>query len=543
VSFHYRCAHLLILGAWVAQWAVAEPVYLRQGDEVGQGYTFRSGNACFAITANHVLSSDDAVVVMDQNKNRATAKIRKRAQYLAAGAEQTTEDDAAILELAPGSSVACTARWSRQEGKARADVDPSTPVRALRVFENGSVRQQRLLFRETRDHAMVLVPYGKTDEFQKGDSGTFLVADVGPSGGYLYAMITAVESDGNVIALSHAWIDSLFHELLTEQIKLQPLSILVNPILFNNRPIAAAPAVLFEELRRISGLDPTLAGATSVTQYDFAVGGQVLTAQPTLQRNNCERSGTQIKLFCLFGNQPTAPYVASVPVRVDFRVTRQADGRVMPYLFEANYNLAVQQQQEAQDEALMLAIQEGTLEALHFAGVLDAETASKVNGSKEKQVTYRVNQQTQEAMAGINSRRAISPELSGATSSPAPGQNIDGNWRGAYSCAIGKVGLELTLASAPGADSAGRVPISGVFRFFPLPENPGVSAGRYEVSGTYAAGSVVVAGQRWIAQPRGYVMVGLNGRIDGIGMAGAVIGGGCSRFELHRQSAAQTPGR
>jgi hypothetical protein len=527
---------LLVFGALVAQVAVGEPVYLRQGDKAGQGYTVRSGNACFAITADHVVSSDDDVVVMDQNKNRATAKIRKRAKYLAAGGDRRTEDDAAILELPPGSSVACTARWSGQAGKesARADVDPSSPLRALQVLENGSVRQQRLLFRETRDHAMVLVPYGKTDEIRPGDSGTFLIADVGPSGGYLYAMITEVEPDGSVVALSHAWIDSLFHEILTERAKLQPLSILVNPILFNNRPIAAAPAVLYEELRRISGLDPTLAGATSVTQYDFAVGGQVLTAQPTLQRNNCERSGTQIKLFCLFGNQPTAPYVASVPVRVDFRVTRQADGRAMPYLFEANYNLAVQQQQEAQDEALMLAIQEGTLEALHFAGVLDAEAVSKVNGSKEKQVTYRVNQQVQEATAGINSRRAIPPELPGATSSPAPGQDIDGDWRGAYSCTIGKVGLELTLARAPGADSAGRVPIRGVFRFFPLPENPRVSAGRYEVSGTYAAGSVVVAGQRWIAQPRGYVMVGLNGRIDGTVMSGAIIGGGCSRFELHR---------
>ena len=85
-------------------------------------------------------------------------------------------------------------------------------------------------------------------------------------------------------------------------------------------------------------------------------------------------------------------------------------------------------------------------------------------------------------------------------------------WNGRYECAQGITGLALTLD----LEAGGRA--TAVFEFGPVPENPAIPSGRYLMAGTFfqsAEGTqLTLVPDRWIAQPPGYLMVGLEARID-----------------------------
>ncbi|MBK8837151.1 MAG: hypothetical protein IPO30_00145 [Hyphomonadaceae bacterium] len=116
----------------------------------------------------------------------------------------------------------------------------------------------------------------------------------------------------------------------------------------------------------------------------------------------------------------------------------------------------------------------------------------------------------------------------------ARAQDITGDWTGKYICAQGVTALSLTIqkANAPGA-------VVATFAFGPLPENPDVPEGAYRMRGKYDPMSrrLELSGERWINQPSGYVMVGLDGAMNSTGqkIAGHVPGlFTCTDFEVWR---------
>jgi hypothetical protein len=303
------------------------------------------------------------------------------------------------------------------------------------------------------------------------------------------------------------------------------VSLLVSQVTFNKRPVAQAPTLMFEQARSIPGLLPTLSQNGANPTTDFALGGTVLAARPTVQRNPCTAANNKLpKPGCLPVATPAAPYIARVPVEIDFRIVNSSDGRVIPYLFHKTYQFGAQTPQEAQDQALRDGIQEGTLAALQSAGVIDSFTDSQT-----RRIGYRVK-----AVAAPTPLAAADAggASRGLSASPANDTGISGDWQGTYSCRQGKIGLKLHLTQGAQLGDGGVIAVSGTFEFYPLPDNPMAPAGSYEVSGRLAADKIIVSGQRWIDRPRGAGMVGLNGSLSGVSISGKVTGGGCAQFEL-----------
>ncbi len=116
----------------------------------------------------------------------------------------------------------------------------------------------------------------------------------------------------------------------------------------------------------------------------------------------------------------------------------------------------------------------------------------------------------------------------------AHAQDITGDWSGRYICNQGVTALHLIIQSAgkPGT-------LTATFSFGPPPENPGVPNGTYTMRGKYdgATHRVTLAGERWVRQPLGYIMVSLDGRMtpDGDRITGRIPEmPGCTNFEVRR---------
>jgi len=247
-----------------------------------------------------------------------------------------------------------------------------------------------------------------------------------------------------------------------------------------------------------------------------------------VQRNPCAAANNkQPKSGCLPLGTAAVPYIAHVPVEIDFRVLNSADGRVIPYLFHKTYQFAAQSPQEAQDQALRDGIQEGTLAALQSAGVIDSFTDPQT-----RRMGYRVKAVPAATLAAAADPGAAARGLAAAASANNPG--IVGDWQGTYTCRLGKIGLKLHLTQGAQLGDGGVMAMNGTFEFYPLPDNPMAPAGSYEVNGRLAADKIIIAGQRWIDRPRGAGMVGLNGSLSGATLSGKVTGGGCTQFELKR---------
>lgn len=116
----------------------------------------------------------------------------------------------------------------------------------------------------------------------------------------------------------------------------------------------------------------------------------------------------------------------------------------------------------------------------------------------------------------------------------AHAQDITGDWIGRYICNQGITALHLVIQNTAKAGA-----ITATFNFGPPPENPEVPKGAYTMRGTYDQKTrhVALAGDRWVKQPFGYLMVGLDGSVtvEGDKLAGRIPGmDGCSNFELRR---------
>ena len=108
--------------------------------------------------------------------------------------------------------------------------------------------------------------------------------------------------------------------------------------------------------------------------------------------------------------------------------------------------------------------------------------------------------------------------------------SLVGQWTGRYVCGQGETGLSLVL----GVDG-----VHGVFYFYPVPGNPRVPHGCFDVSHGYEPGTrtVLVTPGSWRMRPRGFVSGGIQGTLsaDGRSISGRIIGPpGCGRVNMVR---------
>jgi hypothetical protein len=116
---------------------------------------------------------------------------------------------------------------------------------------------------------------------------------------------------------------------------------------------------------------------------------------------------------------------------------------------------------------------------------------------------------------------------------PASAQqrSVGGEWTGKYVCGQGVTGARLIL-SPDGS--------RGVFHFYPLPDNPRVPEGCFQVSGVFndSTGALAVLPTgTWYLKPRNYLPAAFTGTVDerGENFSGTITGlAGCASVFLSR---------
>lgn len=176
----------LLAAAQVAVWlpwaAIAGPLELRQGSEVGAGTGFRRGDVCQVLTAAHVVSDPGAeVIVFDRTGARATGQVTY----------SNPAYDVALVTLQPGFAVACSERWPDAGWMAAARWSTSSRFEAIRHYPNG--RESVLELRWAGGTADTLT-LARTDrmEIRSSDSGA-LVRQDGRAAGIVKLVDTAID--------------------------------------------------------------------------------------------------------------------------------------------------------------------------------------------------------------------------------------------------------------------------------------------------------------------------------------------------------------
>jgi hypothetical protein len=108
-----------------------------------------------------------------------------------------------------------------------------------------------------------------------------------------------------------------------------------------------------------------------------------------------------------------------------------------------------------------------------------------------------------------------------------------GEWIGTYTCIHNQTALRLGIRTQ--ADGT----LSVLFRFGGLPSNPSVPRGCFTLTGAFdpISRKVTLSPERWLLHPPGFVMVGLDGKLDpdGSRLAGTITGGSaCTTFDVER---------
>jgi hypothetical protein len=110
-------------------------------------------------------------------------------------------------------------------------------------------------------------------------------------------------------------------------------------------------------------------------------------------------------------------------------------------------------------------------------------------------------------------------------------RSVGGDWTGKYVCGQGVTGARLVLS-----DDGSR----GVFHFYPLPENPSVPEGCFQVAGVYNAATgalAVLPTGTWYLKPDNYLPAAISGTVDGRreAFSGKIVGlTGCAGIFLSR---------
>jgi hypothetical protein len=116
---------------------------------------------------------------------------------------------------------------------------------------------------------------------------------------------------------------------------------------------------------------------------------------------------------------------------------------------------------------------------------------------------------------------------------PANAQDrpVGGEWTGKYVCGQGVTGARLIVS-----DDGSR----GVFHFYPLPENPSVPEGCFQVAGVFnptTGALAILPTGTWYLKPRNYLPAAFSGTVDsrGEGFSGKIVGlTGCASIFMSR---------
>jgi hypothetical protein len=116
---------------------------------------------------------------------------------------------------------------------------------------------------------------------------------------------------------------------------------------------------------------------------------------------------------------------------------------------------------------------------------------------------------------------------------PADAQerSVGGEWTGKYVCGQGVTGARLIVS-----DDGSR----GVFHFYPLPENPTVPEGCFQVAGVFnptTGALAILPTGTWYLKPRNYLPAAFSGTVDGRGegFSGKIVGlTGCASIFMSR---------
>lgn len=88
---------------------------------------------------------------------------------------------------------------------------------------------------------------------------------------------------------------------------------------------------------------------------------------------------------------------------------------------------------------------------------------------------------------------------------------LNGIWKGTYTCTQGLTGLTLTLTGKSGGV------VEGVFNFYEVETNPGVPNGSFNMIGAYSSTRKLTLNadeSDWIEQPSGWRTVDLDGTVS-----------------------------
>lgn len=109
--------------------------------------------------------------------------------------------------------------------------------------------------------------------------------------------------------------------------------------------------------------------------------------------------------------------------------------------------------------------------------------------------------------------------------------SLSGVWQGSYTCGQGLTGLTVKLQGNHNGE------VTGLFEFYPLPQNPNIPVGAFTVSGKYFTNNqIILSPLNWVKKPQSYTLVSLNGKATSTHFNGVIPECGNNSFNLIHKS-------
>jgi hypothetical protein len=195
--FSSRAAFAVALLAWGGA-ALAEPVHIQHSGGEGSGYTFRRGNTCTVLTADHVVQHGGLPAADLAVLDRSGAKAGGQVSY------SNPAYDVALIALPDDTEVACTSAWPGAGALANATLNGSTRFDVVRHYPDGREALILLAYAGGTPQELSLAPVDRTT-IRESDSGSIVMLDNAPA-----AIVLRVRTaDDRVDALRFDAIDTL----------------------------------------------------------------------------------------------------------------------------------------------------------------------------------------------------------------------------------------------------------------------------------------------------------------------------------------------
>lgn len=279
------CAALLTM---VVNTATAQPVDVRQGQEVGSGYVFRRGEGCVVLTALHVVPNEVAAIIIT---DRSGAK--RNGQRIFAN-----DADFALVELAEAAAAQCSERWPDIAWLAGAKFSSRSLFEAVRHEPGGRETIISMRYAGGTANLLSLAPVDRTTIIQS-DSGSIVRLD-----GRMVGVVTRVDPGSDrVDVLRLDLIDKLIGDRFRAAARAAPVA--VDGMFQQGRPNPNWSAFLRAWVSETSGR-PVVTGQDATARCRIAV--DVLEFRSvTMPNPEYEKASQQdCSLMRLFGKSAQA---------------------------------------------------------------------------------------------------------------------------------------------------------------------------------------------------------------------------------------------